>query len=503
MKVDNFLKKFIKDQVRFLFFKNEFLSLLGSRYERLLILTSILALSYLAIGFAIGGLKELKTRMDNPYTNWVDLNIRSEYESKLPEMYEKFDDKTVLTKYQLKDLSGYCIYHPKFMNAELKGDLFVTKGRSIDFNSDLFRRILGSKHNNVISGLELTDKDTVVVEHCGLIVTKKLVDNLGYESKNPKNILLKSGGYFFLLPVVSVVKELPNYCDFLSSHSLYNFLQGSYSKTDFFSPEDVSNYFTFYTKNSDVEFIRKILSKEFPDKDIVEIKVESIDLFKSSTIQKYEIIYNVSDFPNQEERSKFFERNPDLFPHVEWTCSDKFNDIEHPHYIAFNFNNLDQVKPFSKYLNDQYEFQISLDQIESKDNFAKVVNLTLSLSGMMLLFCVLSLVFYLNSIVISHLERMKPNIGTFIAFGLKQKYIIQNYLLIVVVLLVLSSFLAFLLCLFIVFMIWLLKFKISIALFTIYLPILILITICIISYIAYRRIKKIVNNTPGDLVFER
>jgi hypothetical protein len=84
MKVDNFLKKFIKDQVRFLFFKNEFLSLLGSRYERLLILTSILALSYLAIGFAIGGLKELKTRMDNPYTNWVDLNIRSEYESKLP-----------------------------------------------------------------------------------------------------------------------------------------------------------------------------------------------------------------------------------------------------------------------------------------------------------------------------------------------------------------------------------------------------------------------------------
>ena len=115
-------------------------------------------------------------------------------------------------------------------------------------------------------------------------MTKKLVDNLGYESKNPKNILLKSGGYFFLLPVVSVVKELPNYCDFLSSHSLYNFLQGSYSKTDFFSPEDVSNYFTFYTKNSDVEFIRKILLKEFPDKDIVEIKVESIDLFKSSTI---------------------------------------------------------------------------------------------------------------------------------------------------------------------------------------------------------------------------
>ena len=54
---------------------NEFRSLIGRRGMNIVILICILVMSLGGIAFSYGLYKNLKLRMDNPYTNWVDLPV--------------------------------------------------------------------------------------------------------------------------------------------------------------------------------------------------------------------------------------------------------------------------------------------------------------------------------------------------------------------------------------------------------------------------------------------
>ena len=56
-------------------FTNELKALSGRSMRTIGALVSILLFTILALGLAYGTLDSLKERMDNPYTNWVDVPV--------------------------------------------------------------------------------------------------------------------------------------------------------------------------------------------------------------------------------------------------------------------------------------------------------------------------------------------------------------------------------------------------------------------------------------------
>ena len=62
-----------------------------------------------------------------------------------------------------------------------------------------------------------------------------------------------------------------------------------------------------------------------------------------------------------------------------------------------------------------------MGQIESRDNYNLVTNLTRILSVVLIGFSVLSISLFLSNIFKRHLEKIKMNIGTFKAFGIDNK----------------------------------------------------------------------------------
>ncbi len=78
----------MNDQKRILV-QNESKVLEGHKKINTLILAGILLLSFIGLGHSVGGLKELRKRMDNPFTKWVNLPI-STSDYKASEDLQKF-----------------------------------------------------------------------------------------------------------------------------------------------------------------------------------------------------------------------------------------------------------------------------------------------------------------------------------------------------------------------------------------------------------------------------
>ena len=144
-----------------------------------------------------------------------------------------------------------------------------------------------------------------------------------------------------------------------------------------------------------------------------------------------------------------------------------------------------------------------MDQVESKENFALVSRLTSFIAIILLIFSFLSIVFYINSMLTKHLEKIKQNLGTLKAFGLNNRFLVSTYVGIIFMFMIISVFLGFLISLFLAF-IEKLTFKIPIIdLFDyrIYLAIFVILIISTVT--SYNSIKKILLKTPGDLIYNR
>lgn len=142
----------------------------------------------LSLGFAIGSLQYLGERMDNPYTNWVNLPVTPSVDKVVGQIKENFTDQSLLDSFYLKNIEEYDIFFIKFIGKDR--EIYNNKRcRTFDPNSDILRKILSKSDHNVLEGISLDEKSSETLPNqCGLIITKKfLVEVLGYDYKRPRN----------------------------------------------------------------------------------------------------------------------------------------------------------------------------------------------------------------------------------------------------------------------------------------------------------------------------
>ncbi len=522
----------LKKPHEILFFEREYKSLAGVGNRLIISLIIILTLTFAAICFAVGAIENLKIKMNDPFTNWIDipLKIRSEITYKnVSSFLKEFDTDSIKSEYAIENITpvgtfSIDFYKRTFDPMRHPQDTLVRKqlGQTINFESALFNKIVSK--GNVLQ--DFTAGDSLNPKAQQIIVKKELLFTLGYEEpvlNGPYLFIQNSDQELIPLYVAGIVEKLPGNVSFVCSESFKN-VYGNTRLSDntglpcgdkyIKSNKRGGNQFSILLpKNSPApEIIRRNIATSLGTKDEIacQIKDSSITI-NSVTFQQAKLEFGYRDTITYKKLFDFATQNDTanksflLIANFDTTMNCDGLDNSEITYLQFNFIKLDYIKAFAREMQDKYGVNLSMREIESKENFSLVSNLTMAISLILFAFGLLSIILYVNNQLRSHLNGIKSNLGTFKAFGLSNRFLTVLYRKIVFSYLVVGVVAA----LMIVFLIDLTETSLVDAndsKFNALSPWLFLAIagLFIISDLVSRKTtKRILGGTPGDLIYNR
>ncbi len=490
-----------------LFFKRELETLSDKANWNIKKLAGILLLTLLALGFSLGGLKQLEKRMSNPFTNWVNLPISSTVEDERSKILSTFQNKIYKDSFLLDNISEYAVTRKPFINMD-NGKVYDKKGRTVESSSILLEKVLESENlvKNWTSSSSIFDNN-----ECGIIVKRAMLDDLGYSFplSQRRIALQEDDGRAIFLDILAVVEELPDRADFICHSVLYNMLTTSWGNTGFIEQEGTFNILHAISTKEQKE-AETLIQERFKEYKVRKVKSEPIIINEQESHYYYQIIFHPIPAKSIDSLTQFYkvlngntDGFSDFIPYYQYNCNSSFSTIKRPHHMAFNFAQLDQVRSFKNFMQQRFEVEVDMNQVESKENFSLVSNLTRLTVLALILFSLLSIWLFVNNLLKVHLERVKPNLGTFKAFGLSNRFLTSAYLKIIVVFILIATLFALLIASVIAIIDSLINPDTYFNLFNGWI-LLALITLMIFSLIFSRQtINRILEDTPGNLIYGR
>lgn len=223
----------LKTDFERIFFDSESQILQGKKSSTLVALTAILFFTLVALSFAIGGIENLRKRTQNPFTNWVNLSIKSMYiADQLENIKNRYEGEEVRDKLKIKQVNGWAKFSLNMFSTSynpLKDSpdslLFDNIwGRNLDEEDPLIDNILSKENKVWYNDVKIQDG----LSSCEIILTKSVAKQLGVDTTE-NYIFIEIDGKPIPIEVVGVVDRLPEFCNFACATSLYNF-QTSCSK---------------------------------------------------------------------------------------------------------------------------------------------------------------------------------------------------------------------------------------------------------------------------------
>ena len=420
---------------------------LGRRYFNLWLLTLVLAAMLISVAFSNGSLKYLSEKMNDPFTNWVDISNgygSSDlpgflYELQQPETQQHYLFKNV----QADHYSSFTFYGKNKTMHYLRCRFFE------HLNSELVEAILDPQ--NVVSNSAIS-REKLVDKSFGFIVTKDVMKKLGYaEDSIPAYIQFLSNsmgadtlgfdmieGKFALapVPVLGVVNRLPGNMDMIASSF---FLEQN--SNDLYYPFSMNNVeyaksLTYYV-TGDINTFQKKVSSVMPSNFNSDIIVEDEQLpyasWKPGTIVSIypdrnevgtkvykDLSLRIASVVSPEEATRIFKYQ---------TSDYHFNESE---YISVNFLSLDSIRAFETFAKEKFKVDIEMSQVNAKENFNDVSLMANILSWAMIIFSIVCIVMFIVNMLQSYFQKVKKNIGTFKAFGISSFELIAVYVLILI-----------------------------------------------------------------------
>lgn len=482
-----------------LFINREFHSLLGRNKINLLICSLLLFISVFTISFSLGAFQQLKERMDNPFTNWVTMPVIYAYKSDIPDLISFFEKQKNLDSFKLKNLTGYAKFATKVIHPK-NGQVKTLVGRTLDFNEEIAQKIFDP------SNILFLKKDFSLVSQDNLFeyfVTEGFCDMLDIAPSDAvdKYIQVKDfeSDYLLLFKIGGVLKSLPNHTNFIASPDFYNVFKLPYDETGFVTM-GTQTKFTFLTSQ---EIPQQQIQEILVGDDIVDLDSDTIHLSGGMKRIK-QTVYSTS-FISDSVLTNFYlsSKNKDsiMFVH-DWVPVSDFHHVEDPMYISFNFASLDKIRELQVLLKDKYKMEIELSIIEERDNFSMVSKMTYFMIISIIFVSLISFSIFLYNLIRNHLDKIKPNIGTFMAFGFSRTEISKIYSRTMMkfmlaswsftlVMLVISAGILYL------FSSWTLSIIHPIVILT-------FIAFNVLGFVLTKSITAgILNETPGDLIYNR
>ena len=438
----------------------------GKKGSNLWLLTLVLVATFASIAFSEGSMIYLKDKMEDPFTNWVSIAKSTDEESFkdfrdslfLNENKEKYDYREVL-------MDQYTNY-----NIMGKGKFKYPSVRFFEhINTPLVDAILAEE--NIVKGC-VVDSTLLIDNTMGFIITLDIAKQLGYsEDDLPSYIsylavnegadslglnLVMDEFYPVAVPVLAIVRRLPNNVDMMSANFFYEQQHVNSDVTypfDFkFHEPEYLHRLTFYVSNeiggeTFEKFIKESLTDSLKSRlQFFDVSDDYRDLksWKPGTIVKIDLgdermpreaFQNLANAIEEHFDAEKVRRVHKL----EYGS----NHAERGSFLSVEFKSLKHIREFESFAK-RNGIQLEMEQVHSKENFNAVTVMAGILSAAMVIFSIVCIIMFMVNMLQSYFQKVKRNIGTFKAFGMNGAELIQVYVLILVMIVFASVVLALL-----------------------------------------------------------
>lgn len=422
-----------------LLFTKELSYLAGRRASNLITLFGISFLSLTAISIAYSSEKFLNYRMNDPFTNWLNIpklsTIEEQTWQKLAAFLEK--DPRVREEYDIASVSRNFNATLTFFDRDLqRGPLLYGETFHPSTDSTILSRING--------GVPV-DKEAYSQ---GIILSEAGLNKLGYEWEERDNLskvwvhrssALSHEVYVAVpLEVVAVVPMLPDRREFIVHPELNFKLEKSARRSHLYSEDNTAFGLGMLTDVEEgaieglrksieaVEGVRRVRQREgdaFAPYRFLELDLAE----KMDYMARYTFFAEAVEGILPESSNALMVMLPSEFLWQAYSSSAA--ERYHQNYVV-NFSSLKSIRKFSDTMMENFSYPVDLATVEAKENFSLTSITTLALVFCLLLFALLSILIFLRSMLKAHLEKIAPNLGTMLAFGMHPAALMRNYVLI-------------------------------------------------------------------------
>lgn len=418
-----------------IFRKREFKAILGNKSANFWILWGVFLLTIGSLSFSRAGLDFLSRKMNDPFIKWIQVKEQGDFERFRNDVQQPdfardtFDISTIET-------NNFILEY--VFTADFKK--WRVEGRTIAPQSQLLPKILDEDNTVVLRSLDISSSDY------GWIVTRDLMKNLGYREDNYPLFLnytykgdaerLDSLGienydrYMVMpIPIIAVVKQLPDLLDFVAPQYFKCQLESSDNPFNLSLHDRYYHDLVLVAEHSDQDVERQIeetlqASGLAYDADWAGSAVNYEQALRPAT--KYRVIMRDTNVPALNAVAKTIAEMEDVYRVYDYAFDKGL--ILNPDYMSFMFEDLNKVQAFAKWAKNNYGVRIDMAQIEAKNNFSifnQLANgLCMAIIGISVLFISIFSWFLINA----HFQKISKNLGTIMAFGLSNKSIIGIYL---------------------------------------------------------------------------
>jgi hypothetical protein len=486
-----------------LFKKGEKAEIYGARNFNFKVLVVILTFTFCAIGGANLSLSYLEDRMSDPFVNLLSIDVPSSKARMVEQLKQQLSIDSIKRNYQYASVTNYVEFPVAFSGPSRTK---WVKGRSIEINNPILERLVDS--DNLIVGNGFQNDNEV-----GLIISQRLLDELGYDAL-PSHIPMRFNELDVPIPIRAVVKELPELNYFIASPFFFfqrTQLGGTAfdvirnRKLNLFFPgiEDEALLFqkrleSFFVQNEkykswDAEILKRVNSESYFSG--TEYTLEFFG-FRAEKSTDYDDL--MRDLKNEIDGDyiRYYDYNFNNFPSTFRIEPDK---------IAINFVSLEKVRAFQNYLYDAMQIEVDIAKVRDKENFVFVEVLTTTISLLLIFFSIVSICFYLYNLLKNHLQKIKPNLGTFLAFGLDPAYLYHLYRDLLLRFVIRAVGLSLVISFIVLLCVSMVTNSLAnyAALFDWKLLVTLIVLIGSFYFIFKLTIQNILSKTPGDLIYDR
>ena len=421
-------------------------------------LTTMIFFTFLAIGFANGGLTYLEEKMNDPFVNWLTVGIPwAKSEADVRNVQLQFNSPELMQRFNYNQVTSF-VEWPMFFWDFKREDFYKAKGRSFKASDSLMQVIL--EDNNFLYGNSKGFQDDADL---GIIVTRRFLEEFHYDPNTPyveMRGVLGQDSLNVPIPIRAVVEEIPGKslfaytpCLFRARYALSNntfdirhknkltyFIKGNYDYCITVKDQILDHFYTF----PDL--------KSFSDTTTM---IENIENHRASYQEGWDLEFSflstvsLSSSISLKQINKIHQSILNTL-NLEWNRIRLIHHYQSPRLgdcsidsnadnFSIYFQKLDSVRAFASYLfkefnteDEQQKFEVDIAKIKEKENFFFLSKITSITANLLILFGLIGISLYVANLLSVHLSKVKMNLGTFMAFGLSQSKARNIYFQIIV-----------------------------------------------------------------------
>ena len=427
---------------------------LGKQGSNLWILTLVLVATFASIAFSEGSMIYLKDKMEDPFTNWVSIAKAIDDNS-----FNNFRDSLLLEENMTK-YDYHNVLMDQYTNYTIMGNEKV-QYPSVrffgDINSQLVKAILSE--DNIVAGCQV-DTTLLIDNTMGFIITMDAAKRLGYnenllpsyisylavnEGADSLGLKLELGEFYpVAVPVLAIVRRLPNNVDMMSANFFY---EQQHTNADVTHPFDFKFHepeylhrLSFYVSDevgNDVfdEYVKEIVPDSL--KSVLQIfddseRCKEVKSWRPGTIRKIDL------GDERMSRQIFQDVANTIESHFDTNLVRRVHQLhygdkkaERGSFLSVEFKSLSNIREFEAFAK-RNGIQLEREQVNSKENFNAVTVMASILSAAMVIFSIVCIIMFMVNMLQSYFQKVKRNIGTFKAFGMNSSELIRVYVIILI-----------------------------------------------------------------------